>query len=342
MWPLEPSTLATPMPRLSGPPSRSSHRPPASVINSDARGDVPRVRGVAFEEGIDAAGRDVRQAQRRRTEGRACRGPSSTGRRSAVRRPRSVPGRRTGGRCTRAHGPASRPPTPPVARHHPRRHPSERAVAEPRTTSAGRGEQFAAERFEDRADHDTVRIAERRPRRTRTAAHERSSTCRRGDRRSRCDRIRRHHRCLPRRGSRGSGNAFADDVEDRRLRRDVGPRDDRRALALELDLLRSSQPFGQHRTTGPGGRDRDFDVVVDVLHSGQTLRVGGGCGRLDVRHRATEMDWRDGRCGNLHTSEAVAPTTPSRGDEDASQHGADHHDPRGEPGSTDRAARDDA
>ena len=65
---------------------------------------------------------------------------------------------------------------------------------------------------------------------------------------------------------------IADDVEDRRLRRDVGPRDDRRPLALELDLLRSLQPFDQHRTAGPGGGDRDLEVVVDVLHSGQHPR----------------------------------------------------------------------
>ena len=72
------------------------------------------------------------------------------------------------------------------------------------------------------------------------------------------------------------------------LRRDVGPRDDRRSLALELDLLRSLQTVDQHRTASPGGGDRDFQVVVDVLHSGSTLRGDGVGARLDVRHRTTD------------------------------------------------------
>ena len=140
------STLASPGPRLSGPPCERLD-PSARLGDQQGAGaDVPRVGRVGLQEGVDAAGGDVRQAQRRRAD--APNAPATAGELGDALselgdRPRIV-GLHAGA-DERLVERRRRRDVQPVAR-------------QPRPGASRRREQLAAERLEDRRRGDALSV----------------------------------------------------------------------------------------------------------------------------------------------------------------------------------------
>ena len=107
------------------------------------------------------------------------------------------------------------------------------------------------------------------------------------------------------------GKRGSDDVDDPVLRGDVSPRDDRRPLALQVDLRRPSEAFNEHGPAGSRRGDRDLEQRVDgkarpALACATSLRNG--------RRRASTRPARSGApVGVDHVGEVrlVAPTRGS-------------------------------
>ncbi len=161
--------------------------PPAGLGDHQAAGpDVPGVGGVALQEAVDAARRDVGQAQRRRAQ--APRPPAlrHEGDHAAAERGEGL---RFVGLHARAHQRA----VEPLGGGH-----AEAFVAEPGAAAARGREQLAPERLEDGSGGQALRRRGRRPRYRRRGCRGRSWRSRRGDRSARSGRRRPRPVAAPR------------------------------------------------------------------------------------------------------------------------------------------------
>ena len=247
--------LVIPVPEVDRATVEIGRHSPGLLEQQHRGSDVPRVRRVLLDEPVELAGGDVGKSKRRTSDRpRAAavqvhlldaQGVLVDGRRVVVLQTR---GDQALCRCRRCRS----------ARTSCHRH------ARPRTSR----------RAMDRGSHrPAMDRRSREPRSTHPTATclGRSSMCRRADRRSRCTARRDRRRALLAEDC-VIGIATEQQLDDRRLRSLVGPRDDVRAGRLLVDLGWPQKPVHQPFATGSGSVDGGLQQVR-LAHSGEASAV---------------------------------------------------------------------